>query len=167
MEVTSERPAWSAAVVTVSDRAAAGAYRDGSGPALVERLEQGGYHVAATELVPDDRERIEGVLRALAARDVALVLTTGGTGLAPRDVTPEATMAVCDRMVPGIGEAMRAASMRITERACLSRAVAGICGRTLVVNLPGSPRAAVENLDAVLGALDHGLQILRGRGSDH
>lgn len=90
------------------------------------------------------------------------MLTTGGTGFSPRDVTPEATAAVCERMAPGIPEAMRAASMQITDRACLSREAAGICGRTLVVNLPGSPKAALENVSAVIGPIAHGLRILRG-----
>ena len=94
------------------------------------------------------------------------MLTTGGTGFSPRDVTPEATAAVCERMAPGIPEAMRAASMQITDRACLSREVAGICGRTLVVNLPGSPKAALENVSAVIGPIAHGLRILRGGQAD-
>lgn len=153
-----------AAVITVSDRASAGVYEDATGPAVAALLVEYGYEVVERLVVPDERGRIEGALRELAARDVALVLTCGGTGLSPRDVTPEATEAVCDRMVPGIGEAMRAASMRVTDRACLSRATAGTLGRTLVVNLPGSPRAATENLEAVVGALGHGLETLRADG---
>ena len=129
-----------AAVVTVSDRSFRGERPDGSGPVVAERL-----------VGPDEQETIEAALRELAdGKDIALVVTTGGTGFAPRDVTPEATEAVCRRMAPGIGEAMRAASLAITPRAMLSRATAGIRGRTLIVNLPGSPKAARENLEAVL-----------------
>lgn len=151
-----------AVVVTVSDRASAGAYEDETGPAVAAFLAGHGYEVAGTLVVPDDRPLIEAALKGAAERDAALVLTCGGTGFSPRDVTPEATEAVCERRVPGLPEAMRAASARITDRAWLSRATAGIRGRTLIVNLPGSPRAAVENLEAVVGPLAHGLDILRG-----
>lgn len=151
-----------AVVVTVSDRASAGIYEDETGPAVAAFLAGHGYEVARTLVVPDDRPRIEAALKGAAEKDAALVLTCGGTGFSPRDVTPEATEAVCERRVPGLPEAMRAASARITDRAWLSRATAGIRGRTLIVNLPGSPRAAVENLEAVVGPLAHGLDILRG-----
>lgn len=151
-----------AAVITVSDRASAGVYEDRTGPAVAAFLAERGYEVAGVRVVPDERAQIEAALVEGASRDVALVLTCGGTGFSPRDVTPEATEAVCERRVPGLPEAMRAASARITDRAWLSRATAGIRGRTLVVNLPGSPRAAVENLEAVVGPLAHGLDILRG-----
>ncbi len=154
--------AYTAAVITVSDRSAAGAREDASGPALVELLNAHGYDVVSTAIVPDEKPQIEAALRAAVAADVALVLTTGGTGFSPRDVTPEATTAVCERMAPGIPEAMRAASMAITPRACLSREAAGICGRTLIVNLPGSPKAAQENIEAVIDPIAHGLRILRG-----
>lgn len=149
-------------VVTVSDRASAGVYEDETGPAVAAFLAGHGYEVAGTLVVPDDRPRIEAALKGAAEKDAALVLTCGGTGFSPRDVTPEATEAVCERRVPGLPEAMRAASARITNRAWLSRATAGIRGRTLIVNLPGSPRAAVENLEAVVGPLAHGLDILCG-----
>lgn len=151
-----------AVVVTVSDRASAGVYEDETGPAVAAFLAGHGYEVARTLVVPDDRPRIEAALKGAAEKDAALVLTCGGTGFSPCDVTPEATEAVCERRVPGLPEAMRAASARITDRAWLSRATAGIRGRTLIVNLPGSPRAAVENLEAVVGPLAHGLDILRG-----
>ena len=151
-----------AIVITVSDRASAGVYEDGTGPAVAALLTERGYAVIETRVVPDERADIEAALVEAAEKDVALVLTCGGTGFSPRDVTPEATEAVCERRVPGLPEAMRAASARITDRAWLSRATAGIRGRTLVVNLPGSPRAAVENLEAVVGPLAHGLDILRG-----
>ena len=157
---------YTAAVITVSDRASRGEREDGSGPVLVELLRDRGYEVVDTRVVPDEQGVIERVLTDAAAADVALVLTTGGTGFSPRDVTPEATAAVCERMAPGIPEAMRAASMAITPRACLSREVAGIRGRTLIVNLPGSPRAARENIEAVIEPIAHGLRILRGGVAD-
>lgn len=151
-----------AIVITVSDRASAGVYEDGTGPAVAALLTERGYAVIETRVVPDERADIEAALVEAAEKDAALVLTCGGTGFSPRDVTPEATEAVCERRVPGLPEAMRAASARITDRAWLSRATAGIRGRTLIVNLPGSPRAAVENLEAAVGPLAHGLDILRG-----
>lgn len=158
---------FTAAVVTVSDRSFRGERPDGSGPVVKELLEGAGYRVVRVEIVPDEQREIEGVLTALADKeDVALVATTGGTGFAPRDVTPEATIAVCQRLAPGIPEAMRQASLAITSRAMLSRAAAGIRGRTLIVNLPGSPKAAKENLEAVLPALGHGLAMLRGGPAD-
>ena len=157
---------FSAAVLTVSDRSFAGLREDGSGPVVAGLLRAGGYQVTGCEIVPDEQPLIEEALRRLAAADTALVVTTGGTGFAPRDVTPEATAAVCRRMCPGIGEAMRAASAKITPRAMLSRATAGIRDRTLIVNLPGSPKAARENLEAVLPTLAHGLQMLRGGQAD-
>lgn len=156
-----------AAVVTVSDRSARGLRPDGSGPVVGELLKAAGYEVMEYLVIPDEQEEIEAALRTLADEgDVALVVTTGGTGFAPRDVTPEATQAVCQRMTPGIPEAMRQASLAITPRAMLSRAAAGIRGRTLIVNLPGSPKAARENLEAVLPALGHGLEMLRGGPAD-
>lgn len=157
---------YQAAVVTVSDRCSRGEREDASGPALVGLLEGAGYDVVASEVVPDEQTQIEHVLRSLVARDVALVVTTGGTGFSPRDVTPEATAAVCERMAPGIPEAMRAASMAITPHGCLSREACGICGGSLVVNLPGSPKAACENLSAVIGPIAHGLRMLRGGQAD-
>lgn len=155
-----------AVVVTVSDRCSRGEREDASGPALRDLLEGEGYDVVASEVVPDEQTQIEHVLRSLVARDVALVVTTGGTGFSPRDVTPEATVAVCERMAPGIPEAMRAASMEITPHGCLSREACGICGGSLVVNLPGSPKAACENLSAVIGPIAHGLRMLRGGQAD-
>ena len=161
-----EKTTYTAAVITVSDRGAAGERADASGPALVALLRERGYDVVRTAIVPDERDRIECELRACVAADVALVLTTGGTGFSPRDVTPEATLAVCERLAPGIPEAMRAASMRITPHGCLSREVAGICAGTLIVNLPGSPKAATENVGAVIGPICHGLRMLRGGQAD-
>lgn len=150
-----------AAVLTVSDRASAGVYDDKTGPAVAEMLERHGFEVVRALVVADERDRIERALFDAVAEGIALVVTAGGTGFSPRDVTPEATLAVCERLAPGIPEAMRAASAEVTERACLSRAVAGIAGRTLIVNLPGSPKAAVENLRAVIAPIGHGLDLLR------
>ena len=152
---------YSARVITVSDRCFRGERADEGGPAVAALLREAGYAVDGVVLVPDEQAEIEAALRAAAADDVALCVTTGGTGFAPRDVTPEATLAVVEKRAPGIPEAMRAASMRITPRAMLSRAEAGVARRTLIVNLPGSPKGARENLEAVLGALAHGLQMLR------
>ena len=157
---------YSAAVVTVSDRCFRGERTDTSGPALCALLEADGWEVAYTAAVPDEADRIrEELLRCADTKHTALVLTTGGTGFSPRDVTPEATMGVIERETPGIPEAMRAESMRITPRGCLSRGVAGIRGRTLIVNLPGSEKAARENYRAVAEALRHGVQMLLSDGS--
>lgn len=153
---------FSAAVITISDRASSGIYEDKTGPALVKMLKEAGYEVLQTRLVPDDREQIESAFIDLAGQKTALIISAGGTGFSPRDVTPEATAAVCQRMVPGIPEAMRAASMKITPRGMLSRAAAGIRDQSLIINLPGSPKAACENLEAVLPALEHGISILQG-----
>ena len=156
---------YTAAVLTVSDRSFRGQRPDGAGPLVASLLGAAGYRVVETALVPDEQPEIEAALIRLADR-AALVVTTGGTGFSPRDVTPEATLAVCQRMAPGIPEAMRAASLAITPRAMLSRAAAGIRGGTLIVNLPGSPKAARENLEAVLPALEHGLKMLLGGPAD-
>jgi len=161
-----DQVAYTAAVITVSDRGFSGERADASGPALVDLLEAQGYRVVDARIVPDERDQIADALRAEVTADVALVLTTGGTGFSPRDVTPEATADVCERMAPGIPEAMRAASMAITPHGCLSREVAGLVAGTLIVNLPGSPKAARENIQAVIGPVAHGLRILRGGPAD-
>ena len=159
--------AYTAAVLTISDKGFRGERTDTSGPALRALLEEAGWEVVHSALLPDEQEQIQAALIDCADRlRVNLVLTTGGTGFSPRDVTPEATLAVCQRMAPGIPEAMRYASMQVTSRAMLSRAQAGIRGGTLIVNLPGSPKAARENLEAVLPALSHGLEMLSGRPAD-
>ena len=157
---------YSAAVITVSDKCSAGERVDTSGPALCAVLERRGFSVCHTCIVPDEKEEIRAELvRCADELKLNLVLTTGGTGFSPRDITPEATLEVIQRRTPGIPEAMRAESMRITPRGCLSRSEAGIRGRTLIINLPGSEKAAKENLAAVIDAIDHGLQMLRSEGS--
>lgn len=158
---------YTAAVITVSDKGARGEREDTSGPALVGLLEGNGYTVAYTAMVPDEIEDIRRELIGCAdEKGVCLVLTTGGTGFSARDVTPEATEGVIEKRVPGIPEAMRAESMRITPMGCLSRETAGIRGRTLIINLPGSKKASVENFSAVIGSVKHGLEILRGESHD-
>ena len=155
------------AVITLSDSGYAGKRADLSGPAIQEMVEERGWTVVQTTLLPDRREMLERELRRLCDGGLAdLILTTGGTGFSPNDVTPEATMAVVERPTPGIPEAMRYYSLQITPRAMLSRAQAGIRGRTLIVNLPGSPKAVRECLQAILPALDHGLEILKGTGGN-
>ena len=156
-----------AAVLTVSDRSFRGERPDAGGPLVAEMLKNAGYEVVTTAIVPDEQAQIEEKLCQIAdSGEVQLLVTTGGTGFAPRDVTPEATLSVCDRLTPGISEAMRYASMQVTNRAMLSRAQAGIRKGTLIINLPGSPKAAKENLEAVLPALSHGLEMLSGRPAD-
>lgn len=156
-----------AAVLTVSDRSFRKERPDTGGPLVAELLERAGYEVSRRAVVPDEQDLIEAALRELAGSgEVELILTTGGTGFAPRDVTPEATLAVCSRLAPGIPEAMRYASMQVTGRAMLSRAQAGIYKGTLIVNLPGSTKAARENLEAVLPSLAHGLEMLSGKPAD-
>jgi molybdenum cofactor synthesis domain-containing protein len=151
-----------AAIITLSDKGASGERADKSGPALVEALKDHAQ-VVETLLLPDDLEGIKNALIRLAdSGSVDLILTTGGTGFTPRDVTPEATLAIVDRVVPGIPEAIRQASLAITPRAMLSRAAAGIRKRTLIVNLPGSPKAAVECLQVFLPVLGHAMETLRG-----
>ncbi len=155
-----------AAVITVSDKGFLGQRQDTSGPALVSLLQEKGYEVVHTQIVPDDRDAIRDALLACTdEKQIPLVLTTGGTGFSPRDITPEVTMALVERPTPGIPEAMRAESMRITPRGCLSRSAAGIRGRSLIINLPGSEKAAKENILAVIDAVGHGLEMLLSQGS--
>ena len=156
---------YTAAVITVRDKGFLGQREDTSGPNLCEILKSRGYQVVRTALVPDDMAQIQAELVACSDDGISLVLTTGGTGFSPRDITPEATLAVIERATPGIPEAMRAESMRITPRGCLSRSVAGIRKRTLIINLPGSKKASQENILAVRDPVEHGLQMLCGQGS--
>ena len=156
-----------AAVLTVSDRSFRGERPDAGGPLVVEILKNAGYAVTETAIVPDEKGRIEAALRQWCDREpVDLIVTTGGTGFAPRDITPEATLAVAHRNAPGIAEAIRSASLAITPRAMLSRAVSVIRGKTLIVNLPGSPKACMESMDVFLDTLPHALDLLRGRVQD-
>lgn len=153
--------ALTAAVLTVSDSSSRGERDDLSGPALVEVLKKRNFQVVATEIVSDDRTHIENALLQLAEK-ASLVVSTGGTGLAERDVTPEATSAVCERMVEGIAERMRLEGAKKTPFAALSRGRCGVRGHALIVNVPGSPKGAVESLEAVIDILPHALQLLRG-----
>ena len=158
---------YTAAVITVSDKCFIGEREDLGGPIAREILEVEGYEVEYMSIVPDEQELIvQELIKCVDELDIALVMTTGGTGFSPRDVTPEATIAVCTRMTPGITEAMRAESLKITDRAILARQQAGIRGETLIVNLPGSPKAVRENIAAILPVLSHGLEMLRGEKRD-
>ena len=152
-----------ASVITVSDKGFRGEREDTAGPLAASMLQEAGYTVIAQTIVPDEQPLIEQELRRHADEiGASLILTSGGTGFSKRDVTPEATLAVCERMVPGIPEAMRAYCLNITNRAMLSRAQAGLYHDSLIVNLPGSPKAVCENLEPVLPALEHGIQMLLG-----
>lgn len=155
---------YNAAVITVSDKGSVGLREDTAGPLVQQILTESGYQVIYTSIIPDEIELIkEELLKTSDELKIALVVTTGGTGFSKRDVTPEATIAVCERLTPGIPEAMRAESLKITNRAILSRMAAGIRKETLIVNLPGSPKAASENLLTVLPSLEHGLDILKDK----
>jgi molybdopterin adenylyltransferase len=162
MSLATEAGARTAAVLTVSDSVVAGSRQDGSGPAVAEALEKAGYQVVTREAVPDERNHIENALVQLCEQ-ARLVVTTGGTGVATRDVTPEATLSICDREVPGIGERMRAEGIKQTPLAALSRGLCATRGSSLVLNLPGSPRAATESLAAVIDILPHALDLLAGK----
>lgn len=156
-----------AAILTISDRGFRGEREDKSGPAVREILAKAGFSIAYFEVLPDDQGMIEEQLRNLADQSqLDLVVTTGGTGVSPQDLTPDATLAVIDRQVPGMAEVMRTASLAKTPHAMLSRAVAGIRGQTLIVNLPGSLRGATENLEVVLPALQHALEKIQGDPSE-
>ncbi len=158
--------AFRAAVVTVSDKGAAGEREDRSGAVVREMLEEAGLEVVTSEIVPDDAERLEALLLEICGDGVDLVVTTGGTGVSPRDVTPEATLSVIDKEVPGLSEAMRAESLKVTPHAMLSRAVCGLRGSTLIINLPGSPKGARECLQVVLPAVPHALEVAAGTVSE-
>jgi molybdenum cofactor synthesis domain-containing protein len=150
-----------ACVLTMSDRAASGKREDASGPLIRELLGKIDAQVKHTDILPDEKELIKKKLMEYSGK-VDLILTTGGTGLSPRDVTPEATLEVIDREVPGIAEAMRAASLKKTPRGMLSRAVSGVRDNTLIINLPGSPKAVEENLSAVLDVIPHAIEKIKG-----
>lgn len=150
-------------VLTVSDRSARGERIDASGPALAELVRQQGWSVARSAIIPDEMDIIQETLVGWSeSGEMDVILTTGGTGFSPRDVTPEATRAILEREAPGLAEAMRAASLRVTPHAMLSRAVAGMRGRVLIINLPGSPKAVQESLAVIVPVLPHAVQLLRG-----
>lgn len=148
-------------ILTLSDRSSRGERADSSGPALASLIQAEGWSVVKQSLLPDDESAIRQILISWAdSREMDVILTTGGTGFSPRDVTPEATRAVIDREAPGLAEAMRAASLKVTPHAMLSRIVTGIRKKTLIVNLPGSPKGAVENLQVIIPVLPHAVQLL-------
>jgi molybdopterin adenylyltransferase len=150
-------------VLTISDSVAAGKAEDRSGPSLTGRCRELGWEVVGSAVCADDRPAIEAILKNAAdSHSADLILTTGGTGVGPRDVTPEATAAVCERLIPGFSEQMRAAGREKTPRAILSRAAAGIRGLAIIINLPGSPRGAVESLDTIAELLPHAVAVLHG-----
>lgn len=156
-----------AAVITLSDKGAKGEREDKSGPVIVKMLEEAGYEIVESNILPDEQKLLENELIRLSdQRQVNLILTTGGTGFSERDRTPEATLSVATRLAPGIAEAIRAGSMKITKRAMLSRETSVIRNKTLIVNLPGSPKAVAESLELVIDQLDHGIKILLGRAGE-
>jgi molybdopterin adenylyltransferase len=157
-----EPPGLTAAVVTVSDSCARGEREDVSGPAIAKLLQQLQFSVTVREVVPDDSIQIKNLLIRLAC-EVRFIVTTGGTGIASRDVTPEATLAVCDRLLHGVAERMRSEGMKKTPFAALSRAECGVRGRALILNLPGSPAGAVQSLEAVAELIPHALELLSGK----
>jgi len=159
--------AFRAGIIVASDKGSTGERADLSGKKIDVLLKEAGYEVCHYIIVPDEREALEGAMKHCSDElKLDLVLTTGGTGFSVRDVTPEATLAIIDKQVPGIPEAMRAMSMRITPRAMLSRAVAGIRNNTLIINMPGSPKAVEESLSFILPTLEHGLEILIGSATE-
>ncbi len=154
-----------ARIITLSDKGSRGERADTAGPAAAEMLKAAGFDVTGIDVLPDEKDLIISKLKELAG-STDLIITTGGTGLAPRDVTPEATRAVIDREVPGIAETMRAAGLKKTNRAMLTRAIAGAIGQTLVINMPGSQKAVKESMAAVIDVLAHAVETLKGSGED-
>jgi molybdenum cofactor synthesis domain-containing protein len=166
IEADPNRP-YTAAWITLSDKGSKGERDDKSGPLIGEMLTEAGYNVVEGLLIPDDAAKLKRqIIRLADQRQVNIIFTTGGTGFAPRDITPEATAEVCDRMTPGIAEAIRAYSMTKTPKAILSRGAAGMRGQTLVINLPGSPKAVKECLEFLFGPLEHGLAIMLERDGE-
>ncbi len=156
-----------AAILVASDRSASGKRPDMTGPGLQKRLKELGYPIVSIEIVPDDRQSIISILKKWVWSDkISLILISGGTGVSPTDITPEATLEIIERRIPGMEEAMRRASLEITPNAMLSRAVAGCAGKSLIINLPGSPKGALENLQIVEPALEHALELLSGGTPD-
>lgn len=157
---------WEAAIITASDTGARGEREDVSGQIIAQLLITAGYKIHSRTVLPDEQAKLSAKMKELADKNVALIVTTGGTGFSPRDYTPEATLAVVERQCPGIPEAMRFFSLQLTRRAMLSRAVAGIRKQSLIVNLPGSPKAVEECLGFILPTLEHGIKILRREDSE-
>jgi len=158
---------YSAAILITSDRSYSGERNDNTGPKLKTRLKELNYTVALLEVVPDDQQKIVSVLKKwIKSKKIDLILVSGGTGLSPDDVTPEATMKVIERRIPGMEEAMRHASLKITPNAMLSRGVVGVTDKSLIVNLPGSPKGALENLQVIEPALDHALKLINNEKPD-
>lgn len=158
---------YSVAVLTASDAGFAGEREDKSGPAIQEIVRQAGFTIADTALLPDEQDILsEKMLAWSNSGSVHLIVTTGGTGLSPRDCMPEATLRIADRLVPGIPEAVRAYSMQITNKAMLTRGISAICGNTLIINLPGSPKAVTESLECLLPVLEHALDTLNNNTSN-
>ena len=158
---------WQAAVITLSDKGFRGEREDKSGPMIVNRLRESGYDVPHAIMLPDDQKELEAVLIRLCDEEQPdLILTTGGTGFSPRDTTPEATYAVATRLAPGIAEAIRAESLKITKHAMLSRGASVIRGKTLIINLPGSPKACMESMDVFMDAIPHAMGLLRNEVQD-
>jgi molybdopterin adenylyltransferase len=154
-------------VITISDSVSAGKSEDRSGPAVAARCKELGWEVVSSKVLPDERSAIQTLVADISdASDAEVIFTTGGTGVGPRDVTPEATIAVAERLIPGFGERMRTEGAKKTPRAILSRGVAGIRGTTIIINLPGSPRGAIESLDAIAEFLPHSISILHGERHD-
>lgn len=157
----------STGILTISDKGSRGERVDGTGPAIKNILEGNGYSIDYYNMVPDEKELIiKELIHMCDDLKLDLVLTNGGTGFSPRDVTPEATLVIVERQAPGIAEAMRMKSLSITPKAMLSRAVSGIRGKSLIINLPGSPKGAAENLEFIMPALPHGIEILTGAGGE-
>lgn len=159
---------YKAVVLTISDKGYAGEREDKSGPLLKKRLDEMGYETAAVEILPDDREMISRFLEDKSREErVDLIITTGGTGAAPRDITPEASMDIIDRPMPGLAELIRFEGMKITKRAVLSRGISGICEETLIINLAGSPKAVAEGMDILEPVLEHAMHMLKGVNLEH
>lgn len=155
------------AILTMSDKGSRGERADGTGPAIRKELDNKGYSIEYYKMIPDEKSEIESELIYLCDElKMDLILTDGGTGFSKRDITPEATRNIIEKYVPGIGEAMRMKSLQITPKAMLSRGIAGIRGETLIINLPGSPKGAVENLQFIMPAIPHGIEILKGEASE-
>ncbi len=154
-----------AAILTVSDSCSQGKREDISGQTIKDMLPEGGFEICRKKIVADEHEKIVNELKHFSDKaDIDVVFTTGGTGLGPRDVTPEATASVCERIIPGLGEMMRAEGLKKTKNAILSRGIAGICNRTIVINLPGSPKGVKESLEIILNVLPHAVDMMHGGG---